>query len=90
MKNELISTFNIAVAEYLTSIKEDNFNEKYAGLQSLVGKYNDIGMPRKEILELLGNFYSRAVDDWTEEVVGEIINCIEGFTSPNNVIALKE
>ena len=90
MKVELTSNFEVKIQEYLTTITKDNFYSKYEGLQSLITEYNHLGLSRSKILEILSSHYSKSNDDYKEEVVGELMDCIEGFTSPNKIINLKE
>ena len=79
------------VESYCEEITSSNFSTKYDGLKTLVFTYNDIGLPGSHIRYILNEFISReGINEEVDEVVGEVLSCIAGYTSPSKVIELKE
>ena len=79
------------VESYCKDISEQNFSRKYEGLKEIVLTHNDMGLSGKYITITLNEYLGKdETSDSVNEVVGEILSCIAGYTSPSNIIRLKE
>ena len=85
--------FASEVEEYCSTIDWSNFSQKYDGLIQIVRNYNDMGLSRSKIVELLNvscGLYADADNEPAEEVVSQILNQITGYCPPYRDINLKE
>lgn len=88
-KVSLEKLFKEQVDNYLKDISLQNFSSKYDGLKDIVLKINNQGIPKTTILKVLNSSKKRSpLNDYQEEVLIEILNCILGQTHPQNKISL--
>ena len=72
------------------SITKENFSRKYDTVKGVVLELNDLGLLKDEMIEALNNFaINNSLDEYQEEVISEIVNCIIGYTSPGNLLLLR-
>ena len=84
-------TFIADFEKYSLTIFKDNFSQKYDGLKKMVLKYNEIGLAGSVIEKLLTEYIGQdGISEYVDEVFGEVLNCTSGYTSPGNLIKLKE
>lgn len=87
--NQVKNEFKESVCIYMSAVNSQNFSGKYDGLVQIVVDFN-IRLPKNAILDILNDLVvNNHLDEWQEEIAGEIIARISGQCTPGKVIELK-
>lgn len=89
MLNEIKEELKNRIQFYLSAVNSQNFSGKYDGLVQIVVDFN-IRLRKNAILDVLNDLVvNNHLDEWQEEIAGEIIARISGQCTPGKVIELK-
>ncbi len=89
IEHERVCTFLEKIDMYCSEIYPSNFSSKYDGLKKIVIDANKRGLSKTRIIkELNGFILSKNPDEYIEEVVSEVLNCVVGYTHPSNILHL--
>lgn len=87
--NEIKEELKNRIQFYLFAVNSHNFSGKYDGLVQIVVDFNS-RLPKNAILDVLNDLVvNNHLDEWQEEIAGEIIARISGQCTPEKVIELK-
>ncbi|MDJ1473700.1 hypothetical protein QNI19_38580 [Cytophagaceae bacterium DM2B3-1] len=88
LKQELANKILLLLQE----ITKDNFYRYYSEIEKVILPYKDEGLTKEDVLEVLNDcvkekrYLKIDLDDYQEEVVVEIVNCLTGFCPPHRRI----
>jgi hypothetical protein len=81
------------IDSFLEGVTATNFSAKYDELAAIITFYNEKGLGKDTMIKILKQYYDTKADtlnSYQDEVLIEIICCVEGFCTPNKKIELHD
>ena len=78
----LNSEFKLEVADYISKVNQDNFENMYDGLVYIIYEFKNKGLSKNHVGDSILEIHNTNPDKYQQEILGEMLNRLYGNCPP--------